>query len=192
MHFYSSFHSTEKNHQHIYISMWIQRKSPQQHKIWRKHANWWQSKPSKDVSNHLKCPTIVTFFITNCSNKLPCLPTTFISSQQRAKIIHNGWYEYISSSIQMDDVIHQSIAEERMEGSWRNQIEKSSNGKEEETIEQKLKESNLEIIKRMGCASVNWRGNNQAEAEGIKLRDNQMDGMMHLKSISEETIKGKL
>ncbi len=63
---------------------------------------------------------------------------------------------------------------------------------EEETIEQKLKESNLEIIKRMECASVNWRGNNQAEAEGIKLRNNQMDGMMHLKSISEETIDGKL
>jgi hypothetical protein len=127
MHFYSSFHSTEKNHRHIYISMQIQRKSPQQHKIGRKHANWWQSKPSEDVSNHLKCPTIVTFFITNCSNKLPCLPTAFISSQQRAKIIHNGWYECISSS--------------------------NSNGRCDPSVNcrgengGKLKESNWEIIK---------------------------------------------
>jgi hypothetical protein len=100
--------------------------------------------------------------------------------------------------IQMDDVIHQSTAEERMEGSWRNQIEKSSNGKDDVSVNWRgnnraeVKESNLEIIKRMGCASVNWRGNNQAEAEGIKLRNNQIDGMMHLKSISEETIDGKL
>jgi hypothetical protein len=54
-------------------------------------------KPTR-VSNHLKCPTIITFFITSYSNKLPCLPTDFISSQQWAKIIHNGWYEYISCS----------------------------------------------------------------------------------------------
>ncbi len=88
----------------------------------------------EDVSNHLKCPTIVTFFITNCSNKLPCLPTAFISSQQWAKIIHNGWYEYISSSNSNGRLIHQSIAEERMEGSWRNQIEKSSNGKDDVSV----------------------------------------------------------